>query len=128
MDGKYFAMLPTDAIGSEILEKVTEYYDYIRSCGRLALWRRSYEAYYRQHYQGGTTYRDGEQGELHKVNVNQYRNLVQHVMTLITQQRTAFDCRATNTDYESISQTILGNSLLDYYNREKRMERFLRRL
>ena len=127
MDSKYFASLPTEAVGSEILEKVTDYYNYVRTSGRLALWRRSYEAYYRQHYQGGTTYRDGEQGELHKVNVNQYRNLVQHVMTLITQQRTAFDCRATNTDYESISQTILGNSLLDYYNREKRMERYLKK-
>lgn len=124
---QYFGNLPSEAIGSEILEKVQEYYEYVRACGRLSLWRRSYEAYYRQHYQGGETYRAGEQGEIHKVSVNQYRNLVQHVMTLVTQQRIAFDCRSTNTDYESISQTILGNALLDYYNREKRMERYLKK-
>jgi hypothetical protein len=67
----------------------------------------------------------GEQGELSTLSVNHYRNLLLHLETMTTQQRAAFEPRATNTDVKSLSQVILATGLLDYYMREKKLERFI---
>ena len=122
----YFALEPTSKIGSELLERVEKYDDYISSSGRGELWRRSYEFYYRQSERNtkGRLTNSGEQGEFTDICINHYRNLLIHLKTMVTQQRPAFDARATNTDVKSMSQTILANSLLEYYTRQKKMERY----
>src|SRR5690606_33982338 len=40
--------------------------------------------------------------------------------------RPAMEARAINTDYKSIAQTVLANGILDYYMREKRLEKHLK--
>ena len=69
----------------------------------------------------------GEQGELVNIAVNHLRNIAQHIQTMITSNRPLMRARATNTDYKSLAQTKLGNELLDYYMREKKMEKYLKR-
>jgi len=46
---------------------------------------------------------------------------------MVTANRPSFQARSTNTDYKSLVQTTLANSLLDYYMREKRMASVLHR-
>ena len=46
---------------------------------------------------------------------------------MVTANRPSFKARSTNTDYKSIVQTKLANGLLDYYMREKRLEKYLHR-
>lgn len=53
--------------------------------------------------------------------VNHFRNVLQHMHTMTTTQRPAFEPRSTNTDYKSKAQTIVARGVLDYYNREKGM-------
>ena len=125
-DTKYFASLPADKIGAEIFKKVEDYYQFLLTSGRLLLWRRSYEAYYRPSINGSRLNRSGQQGEFTSINVNHYRNLLLHLKTMTTQQRPAFEPRATNSDYKSQAQTILASGLLDYYMREKKMERYIK--
>jgi hypothetical protein len=45
---------------------------------------------------------------------------------MITATRPAMEARSVNTDYKSLIQTKLANGLLDYYMREKRLERYLK--
>jgi len=64
----------------------------------------------------------GEQGELVNLAVNHYRNLARHIHVMVTSTRPNFRCRAVNTDRKSLIQANLGNGLLDYYMREKKLE------
>lgn len=119
----YWASVPSNEIADEILEKVDKFYDYLSFSGRLDLYRRSWAYYYRPRMTGARMNPVGQQGELTAISVNHYRNLLLHLETMTTQQRVAFEPRATNSDVKSQSQVILAAGLLDYYTREKRMER-----
>lgn len=123
MDDKYWASADSKEIADKILEKVDNFYEYLQLSGRLDLYRRSYAYYYRPRATGGRLNSAGEQGELTAFSVNHYRNLLLHLETLTLQQRPYFEARATNSDVKSQAQVILANNLMDYYLREKRLER-----
>lgn len=69
----------------------------------------------------------GEQGEYVNFAVNHYRNIAQHMLVMVTSTRPAFQPRATNSDHKSQVQTYLAHGILEYYMREKRLERFIKR-
>jgi len=121
----YWASLPAKEIADEILDKTKKYYDYLSLSGRLELYRRSWAYYYRPRLTGGRMQAGGDQGELTTLSINHYRNLLSHLETMTCQQRAAFEPRATNSDVKSQSQVILAAGLLDYYMREKKLERYL---
>ena len=123
---EYFAALGVEDIASEIMKRVEDYQEFLLTSGRLDLWRRSYEYYYKPSLSGSKLNKAGDQGEYTTVNINHYRNLLLHLKTMTTQQRPAFEPRATNTDYKSQAQTILAAGLLDYYMREKKLERYIK--
>jgi hypothetical protein len=132
MDGKYFATLPTDEIGGELISVVEEFYNEIEQSGYYTLLRKSYRAYFGISSDFSTMFdmkslrATGNQGELTKINVNHYRNLITHLLVMTTAQRPAMDARAINSDYKSLSQAILATGILDYYLREKRLEKYLK--
>ena len=132
MDGKYFATLPTDEIGGHLIKLVDEYYSEIEMSGYYQLLRKSYRAYYGVSSDFSTMFDFkslrpmGEQGELTKINVNHYRNLITHLLVMTTAQRPSMEARATNSDYKSLAQAILATGILDYYMREKRLEKYLK--
>jgi len=125
-DNTYWAAVPPKEIADRILDKVEDYYRYLSMTGRLDLYRRSWMYYYRPRVTGGMLNPVGEQGELTSMSVNDYRNLLSHLETMTTQQRPAFEPRATNSDEKSQAQVVLATGLLDYYMREKEMERYLK--
>lgn len=122
-DTRYWASVPSKEVADEILERVDKFYEYLSLSGRLDMYRRSYAYYYRPRLTGARINATGQQGELTSLSVNHYRNLLLHLETMTTQQRAAFEPRATNSDVKSQSQVILATGLLDYYMREKRLER-----
>lgn len=127
MDNKvYFANLPEDQIGMELYSKVTQFYDEIAQNGQLMMWNAAHRYYFslddRGRHEATAIQEGGEQGELSILKANHYRNLLQHLLVLVTQQRPAFECRAVNTDYKSQLQTILGKNILEYYLREQRLD------
>lgn len=122
----YWAAKPGDEIGPELMKKAQDYYEYLLTSGRLDLWRKSYEWYYRPAIKGGKVNSAGESGEYTTITINNYRNLLRHLFTMTTSQRPAFEPRATNTDQKSQAQCILAKGLLEYYLREKKIERFLK--
>ena len=68
----------------------------------------------------------GQNAEYSNISINHYRNLIQHRLTLTVSQRPTFQPRATNTDYKSQAQVKLAHGLLDYYMREKKLERYIK--
>lgn len=119
----YWASVGTSEIADNILEKVDDYYEYLTSSGRLDLWRRSWAYYYRPRLMAGMINPAGQQGELSTVSVNDFRNYLVHLETMTTQQKPAFEPKATNSDAQSQAQVILASGLLDYYQGEKKLDR-----
>ena len=121
----YFANLKDTELVTELFRKVTEYYEEIERIGRLGLWRKIHRHYFSLDKQGyheaSEIQRGGEQGELSMLKASHYRNLLQHLHVLVTQQKPSFECRAINTDFKSQVQTILGRNILEYYLRECRL-------
>jgi len=121
---QYFA----NETGTELLDslnaRVEEYYRYLESSGRLRRMRLAYTNYYGNDglHSSLEIQQGGEQGELNVVKVNEYRNLLQHLLVMTTSQRPALDCRAVNTDAKSMQQTIIGNGIVEYYLKEKKVE------
>lgn len=125
-DEQYFAAKPPPEFGSDLISKVDDYFDWVRTNGVLSMWRRSYRTYYKPFRTLGQLGVDGDKGQFTTMNVNHYRNLLQHLLVMVTQQRPWFEPMATNTDYKSQAQTVLARGLLEYYLREKRMDRVLK--
>ncbi len=122
----YWASVSSNEIADEMLERVDNYYEYLQLSGRLNLYIRSYNYYYRPRLTGGALNPVGEQGELTALSINHYRNLLLHLETMTVQQRPFFEPRATNSDAKSQAQVILSAGLLDFYMREKKLERVLK--
>jgi hypothetical protein len=131
---EYFALKPADEIGKEIYAKVQRYFRMIDDSGYFGLLKKSHAMYYGMNqrenstglnFRSGAITRGGEQGERFNININQYRNLLQHLLVLMTSDRAAYEAMAENTDSESQAQSILAEGLLENYQTEKRMERHL---
>jgi len=122
MSTKYFASMPTEEIGSQLLKKVDEFYLYIQRTGRNRLWEKSYFQYYNALNHSGSMYFTGEKEEYTNLPVNHYRNLLQHLMVMTTAQRPVFQPKAVNADYKSQTQVAVAKVLLEYYQKEKKVD------
>ena len=127
---EYFALADKKNIGLEITAKIDDYIAGIDQFGVYERWYQSYRYYYNidsLNVGWNTGIRPGgKRGEIQNIKINDYRNLIQHVLTLVTQNRPALNARAINSDEQSQKQAILGTQLLDYYLREKSLEKFLK--
>lgn len=129
----YFANQDADRLAANCLAKATTFYNNLTSNDYLDLLRRQWYAYYGQNmddfglgsHQISFT---GKEGELVSAKVNHYHNIAQHILVMITGSRPEYEARAINTDYKSIVQAYLANSILDYYMRQKNLEDCIRRV
>lgn len=122
---QYFAALPTDEILPYLLYKIDDYYAFALKYRFLDKWKRSYLAYYGMSQSGTDTSKlsqAGTNGEEYILKVNDYRSLLQNLLTMTTSQRPAGQPKATNTDSKSMNQTVLARTVLDYYMEEERLE------
>lgn len=118
---QYFASRVGSEFAAAVMERVKEYYQGLETSGRLALYKRLANSYHLGYFRGGKLNQSGEQDEFTMMHANHFRNILDHMVTMTTSQRPAFEPRATNTDYKSKAQTIVSRGVLDYYNREKGM-------
>jgi hypothetical protein len=129
-DSQYFAAREANETVSVLLSKANTWFQNLDSCGYLTkidqMWAAYYGAYYTSIQGAHKITFSGDQGELANLPVNHLRNIAQNILVMITATRPTMEARAVNTDYKSLVQTKLANGLLDYYMREKRLERYLK--
>lgn len=123
----YWAAKPTAEAAAAVEDKIDQYYSTIRDSGLLNIWQRACDSYHMALSNRGLIGSVGTHGELSQLDVNQFRNFIDHMVTMAVQQRPAFEPRSTNTDVKSQAQTILARGLLDYYMREKRLEQRIKK-
>lgn len=131
----YFATLQPDELIAACSDKISAFYKDLMDTGIYEVVEKSYRAYYGAKLTGTTgegqlfdsadLKRSGKKGEIMNLKVNHYRSLLKHSLQLSTSTKPAYACRATNSDYRSQTQAVLGDGLIDYYLREKTLERIL---
>lgn len=129
-DNQYFAARDAEETVNVLIQKGNTWFKGLDSNGYMDKLRHMWAAYHGAYYSGFADGHQisfgGEQGELVNLPVNHLRNIIQNIIVMITSSRPAMEARAVNTDYKSLVQTKLANGLLDYYMREKRLERYLK--
>lgn len=124
---EYFGSKPAQECAGMLQEKINAWTTNLEANGYLDKLRMSWAAYHGAYYTDvGTGHQitfGGTEGEITNLPVNHLRNLAEHILVMITATRPSMQARATNSDYKSLTQTILANGLLDYYMREKRLEK-----
>ena len=129
---KYFARHKSDDIGQVLVSKVQEYNRAFQSHQFYNNVWMSYRLYYGIDHERDCGTKGlgegGQKGELSRVKVNRYRTNAQHLISLLTQQRPAFDCRAINNDPESLVQASLGNRILEYVIKNKNYSEYRRKV
>lgn len=126
----YFAAKDKNELAAELWKKIEGWTQYLENSGLKGRWIKSYSMYYGDHFKigamkGDSIQRGGQDGELALVKANHFRNLVKHILVMTTNQKPAFDCQAVNSDPDSLSQARLGNNILNYYIKEKRLGRYV---
>lgn len=130
ISNNYFAAKEAKDCAQVLMSKVDLYISAMSVSNFHLKLRRSWQFYHGAYHAGAAAAHQisfsGEQGEITQLPVNHYRNLAEHMKVMITSNRPSLEARAVNTDYKSLVQATLGNGLLDYYMREKKLEIYLR--
>jgi hypothetical protein len=125
---KYFANKEAPELVDVALSKYKDFFSFYESSGYLTKVKKLYAMYYGMNSDGSGDHQinfNGENGELLSINVNHIRNFANYMLNLVTSSRPTMEARAINADVKSIVQTKLANGLLDYYMREKKLEKKL---
>jgi hypothetical protein len=124
----YFAKDEAKKCISYLEEKSNAWYNNIQTNRYLEKMLTSWAYYYGQFYDESHQISfGGESGELVNFPIAHFGNIGRHVLNTVTGSRPSFQCRAINTDRKSMLQAELGNSILNYYMREARFERKLKK-
>lgn len=128
---KYFAQKPSEDKAQILMGKASSWFNTMETNGYLEKVRQTWSSYYGIYYSGFSDSHkisfSGEQSELVNLAVNHLRNIGDHMINMITSVRPSMEARSVNTDAKSVIQTKLANGILDYYVREKRLEKYLER-
>jgi hypothetical protein len=119
---RYFARMQGDKLGPALMEKVTGYYEYLRTTGKLQLYQHVNNLFYRGEHRGGKLKEIGKQNEFLSASVNHFQNICLNIINRTTEQKPAYQPRAANTDHKSLAQCIMAEGILDHYNREVHMD------
>jgi hypothetical protein len=113
-----------DATLEDLKERVEEYAKQIKLADYDKKFTKSYNFYYGNGYYARTDGLEaaGEQGEETRISINTYRNLLRYQLSLVTSDRPAFDVVPINSDYDSMASAIVGEEVLEYYLRVKKLE------
>lgn len=123
-----------DELAQEIHNRIDEFYSELDTLGITNILNRCYAAYYggdlsrngNQLFESAALQEDGDAGQLTKYKVNHYKNLITHLIALVSTKKTKFGARAANTDAKSQHQTILAKGVVEYYWRDKDIQNLLR--
>jgi hypothetical protein len=119
---KYFACKSAEECINDLGDKQEQFVKYITSTGRLYFWRNSFQQLNNGLFIMGGISRYGIEGELLNVPVNVYRNDMDYVVSMTTNERLDWEPAAQNTDFKSQAQCTLSKGLLEYYQKHKHVD------
>lgn len=126
-DFLYWAAREPEEVASEILDRVQEYRTAVEQTGLGTLWRRAYGAYYGLDptglfHRSSAVTAGGEDNELLFVKINDFRNILRHILVAAIRDEAIPDPRATNDDAESQESCEIARDVLQYETRAKNLD------
>jgi len=118
---QYWATVDPLQLCGILTDKVDEFDRYLDMSGRWINWRDLYYHYFlvnEQNYLFPTYGADG----FMRLNINHFRAILRHLLSLVTAQRVTPIPVAVNSDYESQAQVDFCKNILNYVEKEKRLE------
>jgi hypothetical protein len=119
---QYFACKSAEDCIHDLGDKQEQFVKYITSTGRLYYWRNAFQQLNNGLFIMGGISRYGVEGELLNVPVNIFRNDLDYVVSMTTQERVDWEPAAVNTDFKSQAQCTFSKGLLEYYQKHKHMD------
>lgn len=119
---EYYWCKSTQECVQSLVKKTSEYYQYILATGKMAMWRLCFEQYNRGFITLGSVSRGGVEGELLNLPINEFRNIVDHVIGLTTHDKLAFEPQPVNNDYTTSAQVTLAKGILNDYAKNKGLD------
>lgn len=116
---QYWATLPANEAVAECENRRKDFYKYVNSKGFIWIWRLVNDFYHSATARSALSHSAGEWNELQDVKMNDFRNLIQHKVGIVVNQRPVWEPMAMNSDPETLSQTTLAKSILSYYTEIK---------
>ncbi len=110
----------------ELVARVRNYADGMEERGLFDRMRGAFRRYYGIRDSGSwgnPSARRGDRGEIVDISAGHFRNLISHMMTFVTGQRPAIQVRPVNLDSQSLAQANVAQGIVEYYWRDKRLER-----
>lgn len=103
-------------------DKSGDYHDVLTRRGFYAVYRLLFSMFYGMtpstaewDYSSHTVSFAGEDGEEVELNINEIRSFVDQITTMVTQTRPAFQAVATNSDYQTMSQVMSSDMVVQYF-------------
>jgi hypothetical protein len=130
---EYFANRDSEECVSVLEDKIQDWEDSLLDSGLVSKIRKSWSMFhgnFNDENNDGSSHEitnTGDQGELLHFPVNHFRNIGEHIINLTTANRPAMQAQTVNTDSKSLSQAYLANGLLEYYLREKNLEKVFKK-
>ena len=120
-DSYWAAETDTIALISYLSQNVSDFDRYIDMSGRWLTARDLYYNYYLINETNYTFPTFGADG-FKRLNINHFRAILKHILSLVTAQRVAPEPIATNTDFKSQAQVNFCKNILRYLEKEKRLD------
>lgn len=123
---KYFASKDPKEAAAVLLDRADKWFNYLYRNGYYHKIKKSWEFYHGHYFNTNHEISfTGEYGEYSALAANHFRNIADLMVSMIINTRLTYKARASNTDSKSLIQTELANGLLDYYVRQKRIEKYV---
>lgn len=118
----YWASSDVTSLISELTQKVSDFDRHIDMSGR---WLTARDLYYNYFLVNETNYLFPNYGAdgFKRLNINHFRAILKHLLSLVTAQRVSPEPIATNTDYKSQAQTDFCKNILRYVEKEKHLDK-----
>jgi hypothetical protein len=118
---KYWATETPLQLISVLDQKVADFDRYVDMSGRWPTYRDLYYHYYLVNEQ---TYLYPNYGAdaFKRININHFRAILLHLLSLVTAQRAVPQPVSVNTDYKSQAQTDFCKNILRHFEREKKLD------
>jgi len=128
----YWAAKSSEEIGNEVMDKVQAFDDLVQTNGIRDLWAKKYRYYYGRFmsdFAGDAAGlgRLGENGEYIFFAPNHLRSLIKGMHSMTVQNLPSFEVRSANNDSSAIRLAELGDNILEFYFRHKRVRMNLER-
>lgn len=116
---KYWALKPSKECVEECIKKSNTYYNYLCATGKMSMYRLSFEQHNRGYVTLASISRNGVEGELLNLPVNEFRNIILHLLELTTKEKVQFEPQGNNSDYTTGAKVTFSRDVLNDYTQHR---------